>query len=279
MTMADRQLTLMAVHAHPDDEVLSTGGVLLRYAQEGRRTVLVTCTNGELGDAPAGIKPDAPGHDERQVRAIRREELLESCRILQVSRLEMLGYLDSGMEGWAQNGRPGSLTGAPLEEEVERLAALIREERPQVLVTYDESGGYGHPDHIRTHQLAVAAAAATGIPEKVYHTAIPRSAVAAAARRMREMGVSMEAFQDALDPEAPPFGVDDALLTTVVDVSGQVDAKLAALRAHASQADNGFLLRFPAELVREFLSREYFVRAQDRTGAGLPESDLFDGLR
>jgi LmbE family N-acetylglucosaminyl deacetylase len=277
--MRERHLTLMAVHAHPDDEVLSTGGVLLRYSQEGLRTVLVTCTNGELGDAPAGIKPDSPGHDERQVRETRREELLESCRILQVSRLEMLGYLDSGMEGWAQNGRPGSLTGVPLDEEVERLAALIREERPQVLVTYDESGGYGHPDHIRTHQLAVAAAATTGIPEKVYHTAIPRSAVAAAARRMREMGVSMEAFQDALDPEAPPFGVDDALLTTVVDVSVQVDAKLAALRAHASQADNGFLLRFPAELVREFLSREYFVRARDRTGASLPESDLFAGLR
>jgi LmbE family N-acetylglucosaminyl deacetylase len=277
--MRERHLTLMAVHAHPDDEVLSTGGVLLRYAQEGLRTVLVTCTNGELGDAPAGIKPDSPGHDERQVRAIRRDELLESGRILQVSRLEMLGYLDSGMEGWAQNSRPGSLTGAPLEEEVERLAALIREERPQVLVTYDESGGYGHPDHIRTHQLAVAAAAVTGIPEKVYHTAIPRSAVVAAARRMREMGVNMEAFQDGPDLEAAPFGVDDALLTTVVDVAGQVDAKLAALRAHASQADNGFLLRFPAELVREFLSREHFIRAQDRTGAKVPESDLFAGIR
>ncbi|MDA8394936.1 MAG: PIG-L family deacetylase [Candidatus Dormibacteraeota bacterium] len=277
--MTKRELTLMVVHAHPDDEVLSTGGVLLRCAQEGVRTVLVTCTNGELGDAPAGIKPDSPDHDESQVRAVRRLELLESCRILQVSRLEMLGYMDSGMEGWAQNGRPGSLTGAPLEEEVERLAGLIREERPQVLVTYDESGGYGHPDHIRTHQLAVAAAAATGIPEKVYHTAIPRSAVAAAARRMREMGVSLEALQDTVDPENPPFGVDDALVTTVVDVSEQVEDKLASLRAHSSQADNGFLLRFPPELVREFLSREYFVRAQDRTGADLPESDLFAGVR
>ncbi len=277
--MTNRQLTLMAVHAHPDDEVLTTGGVLLRCAQEGVRTVLVTCTNGELGDAPAGVKPDSPGHDESQVRAVRRQELLASCRILQVARLEMLGYLDSGMEGWAQNRRPGSLTGAPLEEEVERLAALIREERPQVLVTYDESGGYGHPDHIRTHQLAVAAAAATGIPEKVYHTAIPRSAVVAAARQMREMGVSMQDFQEEMDPENPPFGVDDSLVTTVVDVSGQVEAKLAALRAHASQADNGFLLRFPPELVRDFLSREYFIRAQDRTGADVPESDLFAGVR
>ncbi len=277
--MAGAQLTLMAVHAHPDDEVLSTGGILRRYAREGVRTVLVTCTNGELGDGPEGLKPDAAGHDESQVRAIRRRELLESCRILEVSRLEQLGYLDSGMEGWAQNGRPGSLTGAPLEEEVQRLAEIIREERPQVLVTYDPSGGYGHPDHVRTHQLAVAAATATGIPAKVYYTAIPRSAVAAAAQRVREMGVDLGDLGEAMDPENPPFGVDDALVTTVVDVARDVDTKLAALRAHASQADNAFFLRFPEEVVHQFLSREHFIRARDRTGGQLPETDLFAGIR
>ncbi len=274
------QLTFMAVHAHPDDEVLSTGGVLRKYRREGIHTVLVTCTGGELGDGLAGVKPGEPGHDEAQVREARRRELEESCRVLEVEHLERLGYLDSGMEGWGENGRTGSLSGSPLQEEVDRLAGLIRRHRPQVVVTYDETGGYGHPDHIRTHQLTVAACAATGIPQKVYYTAIPRSAVAAAARRMREMGIDLSEFGGPdMDPDNPPFGTDDSLLTTSVEVGAEVEAKLAALRAHASQADNAFLLRFPQEVVMGFLAREHFIRAVDRTGSQLPEDDLFAGLR
>ena len=104
-TMPERPLTLMAVHAHPDDEAISTGGILARYSAEGVRTVLVTCTNGELGDAPGGIKPGEPGHDESVVVPLRRQELEASCEVLGVTNLELLGYHDSGMDGLAAERR------------------------------------------------------------------------------------------------------------------------------------------------------------------------------
>ena len=109
--MPERPLTLMAVHAHPDDEAISTGGILARYSAEGVRTVLVTCTNGELGDAPGGIKPGEPGHDEAVVVPLRRKELEASCEVLGVTNLELLGYHDSGMEGWPQNDAPDASGG------------------------------------------------------------------------------------------------------------------------------------------------------------------------
>lgn len=278
--MSDAKLTLMVVHAHPDDEVLSTGGVLHRYSQQGIETVLVTCTGGELGDAPGGIKPGQAGHDEAAVRELRKRELEESCRLLGVSHLERLGYLDSGMEGWEQNGRPGSLSGSPLEEEAELVAALIRQYQPQVLVTYDENGGYGHPDHVRTHQLAVAAFRQTQIPSKLYYAVIPKSAVASAGRKLVEMGIDPATLtQEGLDPENPPFGVDDSVVTTVVDVEDDSEAKLAALRAHGSQSDNAFFLRFPEAAVRAFLAREHFALASPHPAAPVHEEDLFAGLR
>src|ERR1700735_3299657 len=118
-------LTLMAVHAHPDDEALGTGGVLARYAGEGVRTVLVTCTNGELGDAPGGIKPEDPAHDEGIVVPLRLQELEASCRALGVSNLELLGYHDSGMEGWPQNDAPGSFWHTPVPVAARRAAPLL----------------------------------------------------------------------------------------------------------------------------------------------------------
>ena len=155
--MAERPLTLMAVHAHPDDEAIGTGGILARYAAEGVRTVLVTCTNGELGDAPGGLKPGEPGHDERAVVELRRRELEASCEVLGVAHLEMLGYHDSGMEGWPQNESPGSFWRTPVEEPAQRLAELMDRYEPQVVVTYDENGFYGHPDHIQANRVTHAA--------------------------------------------------------------------------------------------------------------------------
>ncbi len=171
-------LTLMAVHAHPDDEVLGTGGVLARYSEEGVRTVLVTCTNGEQGDGPEGAKPGEPGHNAAEVAATRLAELRKSASLLGVTDLELLGYRDSGMVGWAANADPGVFCNVPLAEPAERVAALMRQYQPQVVVTYDANGGYGHPDHIQAHRATVAAAAATGIPVKFYYSAIPKSAFA-----------------------------------------------------------------------------------------------------
>ena len=278
--MNSSPLTLMVVHAHPDDEATSTGGILHRYADEGIRTVLVTCTGGELGDGPGGIKPDQEGHDEEEVRAMRRGELERACEVLHVGHLELLGYLDSGMAGWAQNGRPGSLSGTPLEDELTRLLPLLERYQPQVLVSYDENGGYGHPDHIRAHQLAREAALRSGVPAKLYYTAFAKSAFKDALRAAKAAGLSAEqlpAFD--FDPENPPFGVEDDVITTTVDVAADIAAKLAALRAHASQADNGFLLDLPQAVGAAVMGREHFIRALDKTGAPVPETDLFAGLR
>jgi len=270
----------MLVHAHPDDEVMGTGGIIHRYAREGIRTVLVTCTGGELGDGPGGVKPGQPGHDEERVRELRRRELEASCRVLGVSDLEMLGYLDSGMEGWSQNDRAGSLAGTPITDELPKLLKLIARYRPQVVATYDQRGGYGHPDHIRAHQLARAATEESGIPAKLYYTAIPKSLVRTAMAAAREAGVDLSQVpQVDFDPDNPPFGVDDDLITTSVDVSADVAAKLEALRCHASQVDNAFFLNLPAVAVATFFGTEHFIRALDRSGAPTPESDLFAGLR
>jgi LmbE family N-acetylglucosaminyl deacetylase len=271
---------MLVVHAHPDDEAPSTGGILHHYAGLGVNTVLVTCTGGELGDGPGGVKPGHPGHDEEAVRVTRRIELEKACRKLKIGHLELLGYLDSGMAGWPQNGRPGSLAGTALEEELERLMPIMERFRPQVVVSYDEQGGYGHPDHIRAHELARQATLRSGIPMKLYYTVFAKSSFKRALQAARDAGIALDQLpQMDFDPENPPFGVDDAVITTTVDVLADLSAKLAAIRAHSSQADNRFLLDLPAEVVASVMGQEHFIRALDQTGAPTPESDLFAGVR
>ncbi|MST31858.1 GlcNAc-PI de-N-acetylase [Acidimicrobiaceae bacterium USS-CC1] len=274
----------MAVHAHPDDEATSTGGVLARYAAEGVRTVLVTCTDGSCGDGPGGVKPGEPGHDREAVAAARLVELRRSAELLGVGALELLGYRDSGMMGWATNDEPGAFWGMDVAEAAAPLVELMERHRPQVVVTYDANGFYGHPDHIMAHRIATAAAATSGVPAKLYHTAVPRSGLAEFAAALREAGVEPPGPSDReegqfAEAEEPAWGTPDELITTAVDVSGYVEAKFAALAAHASQADNVFFLRLGPDLYGRFFGREWFVRASDRSGAAVPEDDLFAGLR
>jgi LmbE family N-acetylglucosaminyl deacetylase len=266
-------LTLMAVHAHPDDEVIGTGGTLARYSAEGVRTVLVTCTNGEQGDGPGGVKPGHEGHNPAEVAAVRLAEVREAVGLLGVGELELLGYRDSGMDGWAANADPGVFCNLPLEEAVEKVAGLMRKYRPQVVVTYDENGGYGHPDHIQAHRATVAAALATGIPQKLYYVAFPRSAFVEMRRRLAEAGVDVSQF------ELPPdFGVPDEAVTSVLDVSGFVQLKLDALKVHASQVENFPLAALPDNVVAEGMSREWFTLRGAPARADR-EEDLFAGLR
>lgn len=265
----------MAVHAHPDDEGSGTGGILARYRDEGVRTVLVTCTNGEQGDGPGGAKPGEPGHDERSVVAVRRRELEASCQVLGVHHLELLGYHDSGMMGWPQNQAPESFWNTPVEAAAAQLSALMARYRPQVVVTYDERGFYGHPDHIQANRVTLAAAEATGIPDKLYYTAVPRSLVAGFADLLRQRGLEPPEPVE----EDPDFGTPDELITTTVDCTAFADRKYDSLAAHASQADNIFFLNLGRELFATAFGRETFVRVRDRTGAPVPEDDLFAGLR
>lgn len=270
----DHELTLMAVHAHPDDEVLGTGGVFARYAGEGIRTVLVTCTNGEQGDGPGGVKPGEPGHDEAAVRALRLEELDDSVTHLGIAHVELLGYRDSGMDGWAGNQARDAFANVPVDEAAARLAALMEHYRPQVVVTYDENGNYGHPDHIQANRITLAAAEATGIPDKVYYTAVPRERIAELFEYLRSIDAAPEG------PGLPAdFGTPQEQITTVVDVTPHVDRKRKALQAHASQGENIFLLRMPADAQHRVLSHESFIRHFSRVPAGGHEDDLFEGLR
>ena len=264
----------MAVHAHPDDEVLGTGGVLARYAAEGVHTVLVTCTNGEQGDDDDGVKPGEPGHDAARVARRRLEELNESVGLLGVHELELLGYRDSGMEGWSTNDHPDAFANVPVEDAARRLAALMERHRPQVVVTYDENGGYGHPDHIQAHRIAVAAAELSGVPSKFYYTAVPRSGVAQLSEHLKASGL------DLPDLELPDdFGTPDELITSVIDVSAYAARKRKALEAHASQGENIFLLRMPDEIQEAVFGTEAFVRRFCRVPAPAHEIDLFAGLR
>jgi LmbE family N-acetylglucosaminyl deacetylase len=277
--MADRPLTLMAVHAHPDDEATGTGGVLAQCAAEGIQTVLVTCTDGRMGDGPGGVKPGESGHDPEAVVAMRRQELEASCAILKVGNLELLGYADSGMMGWPGNDEPGSFWATPVAEAAERLAELIRRYQPDVVVTYDENGFYGHPDHIQTHRVTMAAVAATGLAKKVYWTTAPRSMMAEFGRIMRELGSDWDEADEPGGSPEPEIGLPDEEITTWVDITDYAQQKRDALAAHASQTDNVFFLRMDMETFTRMMGIETFVRVDDVTGAAVPEDDLFAGLR
>ncbi|GHJ54086.1 GlcNAc-PI de-N-acetylase [Nonomuraea sp. TT08I-71] len=276
--MAERSLTLMAVHAHPDDEATSTGGVLARYAAEGITTVLVTCTDGRCGDGPGGVKPGDPGHDPEAVVAMRAAELTASCDALKVTHVETLGYADSGMMGWATNDLPGAFWNTPVAEAADRLAELIRRYRPDVVVTYDENGFYGHPDHIQAHRITMAAIERTDVPAKVYWTTVPRSAFEEFGRVMKEIGVEFPE-PDGPSEEMPQLGLPDGEITTWVDTSAYGGQKFESLAAHASQAENIFFLQLGQDRFTELMGVETFVRVRDTTGAPTPEDDLFAGLR
>jgi LmbE family N-acetylglucosaminyl deacetylase len=275
--MSDRPLTLMAVHAHPDDEATSTGGVLARYAAEGANTIVVTCTDGRCGDGKGGVKPGEAGHDPEAVTATRRAELEASCAVLKVSHLEMLGYHDSGMMGWPTNDASGSFWTTPVADAAERLAELIRRYQPDVVVTYDANGFYGHPDHIQAHRITMAAIELVDERPKVYWSTVPRSWIEEIGKRMRELGQDWDEPDDASD--APPMGLPDDQITTWVDTLPYTDQKFDSLAAHASQSDGAFFLNLGREGFGALMGTETFVRVRDTTDAPLPEDDLFAGLR
>jgi LmbE family N-acetylglucosaminyl deacetylase len=272
-------LTLMAVHAHPDDESSSTGGVLATYSGQGLRTVVVTCTNGEFGDAPGGVKPGEDGHDEQAVAQLRLAELRQACKILGVTDLETLGYHDSGMPDWDYKDRPEAFCNVPLAEVTERVGALMEKYRPQVVVSYDADGPYQHPDHVHAARAAAAAAAATGIPAKFYLTAMRPSSWRKIWDALRELGEDVPGPREVSDEMRAQMEEAERRITTTVDIRPVLALKREALFAHSSQIQESWFSKIPAGIAEEAFGFETFIRATDTTGTPLPEDDLFAGLR
>jgi LmbE family N-acetylglucosaminyl deacetylase len=265
--------TLLLVHAHPDDECIATGGVMLRARHDGIRVVLITATRGEEGDIhnmdPATVRP--------RLGEVRTAELMRSCEILGVDRQEFLGYRDSGMAGSPSNDDPRAFHAAPLHEAAERVATVVREERPDVVVTYTADGTYWHPDHVKAHRATLAALdlirAEGWSPAKCYMHAVPRSAVEQIERRAREVGAELPIEVGQI------VGIPDEEITTVVDVSAFLDQKRAAFLAHLSQyePDSPFST-IAAQIFEATLGTERFILARGALGEPAPERSLFAGL-
>jgi LmbE family N-acetylglucosaminyl deacetylase len=283
------QLTFLAVHAHPDDEASSTGGLFRLLADQGVRTVLVCCTNGECGDALDGAKPDADHHDGDEVAKIRAVELDRAVEILGISRLVRLGYRDSGMIGWPQNEDPESFWATPVEVAAERLAAVLREERPQVVMTYNEFGFYGHPDHIQAHRITLAAIALLDYEPTLYFNTIPDSIMALYRERWeqedRERIAADAAKGIVREPEPPSdaeeirMGTPDAEISAAIDISSVTDAKFDALAAHHSQIADSFWMKMGREQFKEVMKTEWFIRITNPRHLEGCVDDIFAGYR
>ncbi|MER7127764.1 N-acetyl-1-D-myo-inositol-2-amino-2-deoxy-alpha-D-glucopyranoside deacetylase [Streptosporangium saharense] len=300
--MNDRRLLL--VHAHPDDETIGTGATMAKYAAQGAGVTLVTCTLGDEGEV---IPPDLAhltSDRDDTLGAHRVGELAAACAALGVTDHRFLGgqgrWRDSGMMGVASNDRPGVFWRADLDEAAGELAGIIREVRPQVLVTYDENGFYGHPDHIQAHRVAVrafelAADPAFGEGEpwriaKFYVTAVARSTMRRGAQAVAGSGTRFSPEQvDDL-----PYGCADEDVTTEIDARAHIDAKIAAMRAHATQISvEAPWYALSNDVGQEVLAVEHYILRSGVPGPPAPaapvevgglgeayklEDDLFAGI-
>lgn len=267
--------TMVCFHAHPDDESISTAGVMAAAAAEGHRVVLVVATKGEVGEVADGFLAAGESLADRRVT-----ETMKAAAILGVARVEFLGYLDSGMVGTPTNEAAGAFAMADVDEAARRLAAILNEERSDILTTYDEIGGYGHPDHIQVHRVGQRAAELAATP-RVYEATINRDYVIRGVADLRErFGDDEVVRQMAADfgemEDDPTFGMPDDRITTEVDVTPYVEQKRAAMAAHASQIPtDSWFLAMPPEAFALTFAREWFIRVGAEPG--LREMSLFDG--
>lgn len=279
---------LLAFHAHPDDEVTSTGGTLARYADAGEHVVVVTATDGAEGEVHNYDDPEAV---KARLAEVRRDELAAALDILGVRHHEFLGYRDSGMMGTDANRHPDSFWQADFQEAVGRLIRIIRRHRPEVMTIYDPFGGYGHPDHLNVHRVGLAAwylgrdlgrfpledDEEPWTPNKLYWSTWPRSRVRAMAKARHAAGLIDD---EDFDPEKID-GYPDEEITAWVPIDDLWQRKEAALRAHRSQIpDDWFMLQVAEELRPQVFGAETFVLAASHgVVVRPPEDDLFAGLR
>jgi N-acetyl-1-D-myo-inositol-2-amino-2-deoxy-alpha-D-glucopyranoside deacetylase len=285
---------LLLVHAHPDDESIGTGATMAKYAAEGASVTLVTCTLGEMGEIIppdlAHLAWDADGGLGQH----RIGELAAACAALGVTDHRFLGgaghWHDSGMMGTPANDLPGCFWRADVDAAARVLLAVIEEVRPQVLVTYDANGFYGHPDHIQAHRVAWRAfELADGAVSKFYATAMPKSVLAEAMALMQADGSAGEVgggadFSRVSSVDELPFGTPDEQVTTEIDANDYLEAKLSAMRAHVTQiaVDSPFFA-LSDKVGRRAMGTEYYTLLAGPRGAGSAdgaarESDLFAGI-
>ncbi|MGH9064062.1 MAG: mycothiol conjugate amidase Mca [Acidimicrobiales bacterium] len=290
----DERLCLLTVHAHPDDESSKGPATVARYHADGVRTVLVCATGGEEGDIlnPAMDRPEVRDN----LAQVRRDELARAAAVIGYDDVVLLGYRDSGMPGTPANDDPRCFARAPLEEAVGRLVTAVRRERPQVVVTYgDDQRGYPHPDHLRVHEVGVAAFEAAADPDaypgtgepwqasKLYYTVWSRARMVATHEKFLELGMESPFPKDWLDRPS-----NDGTITTSIDVSPWADVRAEALLAHRTQVDptSSWWFGLPPEVARTVHPFEEYALARDLTGRRPPgrapgklEEDLFAGVR
>jgi N-acetyl-1-D-myo-inositol-2-amino-2-deoxy-alpha-D-glucopyranoside deacetylase len=289
--LADRRLLI--VHAHPDDESIGTGATMAKYAADGAHVTLVTCTLGEEGEVLIPELAQLAADQQDALGQHRITELTDAMSILGVTDFRFLGgpgkYRDSGMMGVPSNERADCFWRADLLDAAADLCAVIREVKPQVVVTYDDFGGYGHPDHIQAHRVthyAVALAESASFrPElgpawsvsKIYWTAFPKSRMIEGIEKLKAAGDTSEFA--SMDPENLPFVCDDSLISAVIDGSQYTEAKYQALAAHKTQVttDSGFFA-LSNNLGFEIFSEEHFRLARGVSGSDTIEDDLFAGI-
>ena len=283
MTDDARGRKLLAIYAHPDDESFGSGGMLAKYAAEGASVGLVCATNGEIGEIS---DPDLASSDT--LGDVRIAELRCAAEALGVTELVLLGYRDSGMAGTADNEDPRAFGNAAEDEVVARLVGIIRRVRPDVVVTFDPNGGYGHPDHVTVHDRTVAAFHAAGDarshhnegeawqPPRLVYTVFARSTFEQLREKLTLSGVDVG---ELARWEEVAIMWEDEDVHVALDVSGTVDAKWKALNCHRTQfgSDNLFR-RIPEEMAREIMGRENFSIAWPETPPGVRLAGLFDGL-
>ena len=288
---------LLLVHAHPDDETIGSGATMAKYAAEGAQVTLVTCTLGDEGEILVPELAHLAADRDDKLAEHRFTELRDAMVALGVSDWRILGgphaYRDSGMMGTPPNDRADVFWRADLLDAAKHLVSIIRETRPHVLITYDDFGGYGHPDHIQAHRVAMYATTLAAVPSfapelgeawdirKIYWTAFPISVMRAGIEMLKAAGD--ESAFTAQDPDEIPFACADELVTTVIDAPQFAEHKLAAMRAHATQIStkDGFFA-LSNNLGSEVMGTEYY-RLVRGTAAGPfdelgRETDLFAGV-
>jgi N-acetyl-1-D-myo-inositol-2-amino-2-deoxy-alpha-D-glucopyranoside deacetylase len=279
---------LLLVHAHPDDETINNGVTMAKYAAEGVKVTLVTCTRGEEGEVLVESLDLLASNKEDKLGQHREIELANAMKILGIKDFRFLGFpnktwRDSGMMGTAQNDRKDVFWQADLDEAAEELVKIILEIKPQVLITYDEMGGYGHPDHIKAHQVAMRASEIAEIRgwriSKIYWNTMPKSVIQMGIDKMKEVGSSFFGAQSA---EELPFAKPDELVTSVVKAPEYVSQKLDAMKAHETQISvDGPFFALSNNLGMSVWADEYYTLVKGEKSVPFDmdgrEIDLFAG--